>query len=356
MPTISLCMIVRNEEDVLDRCLRSVSDLVDEIILVDTGSTDRTKEIAAAYTEKLYEFSWIDDFAAARNFSFSQATCDYCMWLDADDILAEPDRQKFAVLKAGLTPAVDVVMLRYNTGFDESGNVTFSYYRERLVKNRVGMRWKGAVHEIIDTHGSRIYSDCAVTHRKLHPSDPDRNLRIFETLLQKGEALDPRQQFYYARELYYHGRYTDALTVLERFLDDGQGWLENQIDACRYCAYCLYNLNQPEPALQAFFRSFTYDLPRAEVCCDIGRHFFDQEHWAQAIYWYQQALSCERQDDRGGFVSPDDYGYTPCLQLCVCYNRLGQNDKAEAYNEQAASYKPDSLAVAHNRTYFQNLQ
>ncbi len=356
MPTISLCMIVRNEEDVLDRCLRSVSDLVDEIILVDTGSTDRTREIAAAYTEKLYDFPWIDDFAAARNFSFSKATCDYCIWLDADDILTQRDRQKFAVLKADLTPAVDVVMLRYNTGFDESGNVTFSYYRERLVKNHTDMRWKGAVHEVIDTHGNTIWSDCAVTHRKLHPSDPDRNLRIFENLLRNGTSLDPRQQFYYARELYYHRRYTDALTVLERFLDDGQGWLENQIDACRYCACCLYGLEQPERALQALFRSFAYDLPRAEVCCDIGRHFFDRERWAQAIYWYSQALGCERQDDRGGFISPDDYGYTPCLQLCVCYDRLGQHDKAAAYNERAAAYKPDSPAVAHNRAYFQSLK
>lgn len=356
MSTISLCMIVRNEEDVLDHCLRSVSDLVDEIIIVDTGSDDRTRKIAAAYTEKVYDFLWGDDFAAARNFSFSKASCDYCMWLDADDILAEPDRQKFAAIKADLTPAVDVVMMRYHTGFDESGNVTFSYYRERIIKNHAGMRWKGAVHEVIDTHGNTIYSDCAVTHRKLHPSDPDRNLRIFEALLQKGDVLDPRQQFYYARELYYHRRYADALRVLEHFLDAGQGWLENQIDACRHYAWCLYGLEQPERALQALFRSFTYDLPRAEICCDIGRHFFDRERWAQAIYWYSQALGCQRQDDRGGFISPDDYGYTPCLQLCVCYSRLGQNDKAKAYNEQAARYKPNSPAIAHNRVYFQSLQ
>lgn len=87
MNTISLCMIVRNEEDVLGRCLASAADLMDEIIIVDTGSTDHTKEIAAEYTEKIYDFPWIDDFSAARNTAFSKANCDYCMWLDADDIL-----------------------------------------------------------------------------------------------------------------------------------------------------------------------------------------------------------------------------------------------------------------------------
>ena len=65
--TISLCMIVKNEEQVLARCLESVKDIVDEIVLVDTGSEDKTREIARKYTEKIYEFIWQDDFAAARN-------------------------------------------------------------------------------------------------------------------------------------------------------------------------------------------------------------------------------------------------------------------------------------------------
>ena len=74
MITISLCMIVKNEEKVLARCLDSLEGLMDEIIIVDTGSTDRTKEIAAGYTDKIYDFEWVDDFSAARNFSFSKAT------------------------------------------------------------------------------------------------------------------------------------------------------------------------------------------------------------------------------------------------------------------------------------------
>ena len=95
MASISLCMIVKNEEDVLGRCLDSVADLVDEIVIVDTGSTDRTREIAARFTDQIFDFPWQDDFAAARNESFAHATMDYCMWLDADDVLLEEDREKF---------------------------------------------------------------------------------------------------------------------------------------------------------------------------------------------------------------------------------------------------------------------
>ena len=100
MITVSLCMIVKNEEDILARCLDSLKGLMDEIIIVDTGSTDRTKEIAANYTDKIYDFSWCDDFAAARNFSFSKATKEYIYAPDADEVLDEINRRRFMMLKA----------------------------------------------------------------------------------------------------------------------------------------------------------------------------------------------------------------------------------------------------------------
>lgn len=352
MPTVSLCMIVRNEEEVIARCLASVADLVDEIVIVDTGSTDRTKELVAAFTDKVYDFTWIDDFAVARNYAFDLGSMDYCMWLDADDVLLEEDRRAFRRLKERLVPDVNAVMMKYNTGFDENGNVTFSYYRERLIKNGVGMRWVGAVHEVVPTFGKTIYDHCAVTHSKLRPSDPERNLRIFESQIAKGERLDSRQQFYYGRELYYHKRYRDAIRVFEAFLDSGEGWLENVLDACAHCAYCYYGLGLEEEALRALLRSFVYDTPRAEQCCDLGKHFYDRRRYHQAIYWYSRALECHRDDSRGGFTAPDCYGYIPCIQLCVCYDALGDKKKAQLYNELAAKHKPDSPAVAANRQYF----
>ena len=93
--TISLCIIVKNEENTIARCLESVKGLCDEIIIVDTGSTDLTKQIVEKYTDRIVDFTWIDDFAAARNFAFSQATMDYILWLDADDILETQIKRNF---------------------------------------------------------------------------------------------------------------------------------------------------------------------------------------------------------------------------------------------------------------------
>ena len=115
MITISLCMIVKNEEEVLERCLNSLKGLMDEIIIVDTGSTDSTKEIAARYTDKIYDFSWCDDFAAARNFSFSKATQEYIYAPDADEVLDDTNRRRFMMLKAALLPEIEIVQMKYIT-------------------------------------------------------------------------------------------------------------------------------------------------------------------------------------------------------------------------------------------------
>ena len=95
-------MIVRDEEDHLAKCLESVRGLFDEIVIVDTGSVDRTKEIAREFGAKVFDFVWIDDFAAARNEALSHATGDYAFWLDADDVVEPAEREKLEALFSGL--------------------------------------------------------------------------------------------------------------------------------------------------------------------------------------------------------------------------------------------------------------
>lgn len=355
MCTISLCMIVKNEEAVLGRCLESAAALVDEIVIVDTDSTDATKEIARKFTDKLFDFPWVDDFAAARNFSFDRASGDYCMWLDADDVIAEPDRARFRAMREQLLPEADVVMMPYHTAFDSHGHPTFTYYRERVVRNEVRFRWAGAVHEAITPAGEIRWSDAAVSHKKSGAGDPDRNLRIYESQLAAGKVLDPRNQFYYARELWYHSRFEEAAAVLTAFLDGGKGWLENQIEACRLLSQCMTALGRDGDALSALLRSLTLDTPRAEVCCDMGSWFLARKQWRQAAFWYELALTRKRNDISGAFVSPDCYGYLPAIQLCICWYHLGDVEKAKAFNELAASFRPEDPSVLQNRTFFSSL-
>ena len=342
MATVSLCMIVKNEEGVLARCLGSAAPAVDEIVIVDTGSTDRTKEIARQFTNRIYDFAWVDDFSAARNFSFSKATMDYYFWLDADDVLEEEDCRALQALKQELR--CDVVMMQYRVG-------SITFYRERLLRRSAGWQWEGAVHEAITPRGEIQYSPITVTHQKEHVHDPGRNLRIYEKLLAEGGKWTPRDTFYYARELSYHGREQEAIAQFEAFLQEGEGWIEDQLEACRLLAECYRNIGEEEKAFAALFRSFLLDRPRAEHCCDIGDLLLKKEQDPLAVYWYETALSCSHRGS-GGFVSPDRYGVYPALQLCFCYHRMGREQEAEYWNDRAGAFDPTHPSVAFNRNFF----
>ncbi len=355
MVTISLCMIVKNEEMHIARCLDSVAELVDEIIIVDTGSTDRTVEIVSDYTAKVYSYPWNDNFSDARNHSFSRASMDYCMWMDADDILEETQKDGFLKLKQSLSLDTDIVMMKYHTSFDEAGRPSFSYFRERWIRNSEAYRWTGAVHEVIPPNGKVVYSEIAISHKKLGAGDADRNLNIYRRMIAGGALLEPRQQYYFGRELYYHGKYEEAVSVLEQFLRSDGGWVENKIEACLVCANCYYRLGQEETALLTLLRSMSYDLPRAELCCEIGKYFLEHGNFHNAVYWYETALSRPQNEYAGGFILPDCYDYIPLLQLCVCYDRLGDRQTAKEYNERAGACKPYSAAYLYNKQYFDSL-
>lgn len=355
MISISLCMIVKNEEKVLARCLESVKDIIDEVIIVDTGSSDKTKEIAFNYTDKVFCFKWCDDFSKARNFSFSKATKEYIMWLDADDVILKEDKEKLINLKRTLSKDTDIVMLKYNTGFDENGNVNFSYYRERILKREKNYTWISPVHEVIVPTGNVIYKDIAVTHKKNHGSHSKRNLKIFENMIKNGTLLDARQKFYYARELYYNGKYEEAISKFNEFLLDPLGWIENKINACLDLSYCYLKLNDKENAFLSLTRSFIYDTPRAEICCGIAKLFKNDKRYKEAIYWYNLATTLTPDFSSGAFYNLDTYNFIPYMELCVCYYAINDVKNSIKCNELAGKFKPNSTVYLNNKEFFKNL-
>ncbi|MGQ3379122.1 tetratricopeptide repeat-containing glycosyltransferase family 2 protein [Priestia endophytica] len=355
MVSISLCMIVKDEEDTIERCLNSVKELCDEIIIVDTGSTDKTKELARRYTKKLFDFKWVHHFAKARNFAFSKATKDYILWLDADDVILKDDLQKLLLLKQTLDQSVDAVMMPYNLAFDSSGNVTFSSKRHRLVKRSRNFQWIGAVHEYLAVGGKIIRQDAAVTHRSTKTEKSDRNLKIYQQNLKDGKTFSPRDLYYYANECFDHSLYDEAIAHYEKFLKSGLGWIEDCISACDKLAEIFIRKNEQDKAIKAALRSFEYDLPRAEHCCKLGYIYLTQQNIDKAIFWYDLAtkLDIQRAENTGGFVQKDYYTWIPHIQLCVCYDRIGNIEEAFEHNEKAREYAPTNPSVLYNKEYFE---
>ncbi len=341
-------MIVKNEQEVLARCLSSVCPYVDELIVCDTGSTDKTKEIALFYGAKLFDFAWIDDFAAARNFSFSQATKDYILWLDADDVL--PDGKKLISLKKRLTKGnYDVVRCPYDLG----ENRALTFYRERILKKSANFKWRGCVHECIAPRG-RVLDDRSlrVLHLGSSKQKKDRNLRVYEGYLAHGNILSPRDIFYYAREQYYNALYDGAIETLQPLYTARGAWYVNLIEGCKIEALCYLALGKTDEAIAALFKSFSFGEPRAAILCELGGIFRKQHRYREAIYWLNSALFCKNHVKEGDFYSPLDRTLRPYLELTCAYYDLGEYDNAVRFHCLAEKRHPDHPSVTQNRAFF----
>jgi len=351
MNMLSVCLIVKDEEEVLFRCLESIKSFSDEIIVVDTGSSDSTVAVARSFTDKVYDFKWRDDFSAARNFSFSKATSPYVMWLDADDIVTQECAAEILRLKERCD--FDVAMLKYAAAFDSDGKPTFVYYRERIFRRLLNFQWEGAVHEAITPRGRTIYSNACIHHKKIKENAPLRNLNIYQKNISAGGSLSPREKFYYGRELFFNNMFSECIAVLSDYLS-GEGWAENKVEACRTLYRAYKKLGRVEDALRSLACGFLFSFPHAEDCCIIAEHFEQTEDFRSAIYWYERALDCSEREEDGGFVNIDYRGFIPAIRLCVLYDKTGDLQTAYRYNEIAGSFKPNDKSYLFNKKYFKS--
>lgn len=347
MKSLSLCMIVKNEEENLERCLSSVFEIFDEIIIVDTGSTDNTKAIAKKFTNKVYDFIWVDDFSLARNFGIKKATCDYFMWLDADDIITKDNLEKLKKLKSEIIDE-DVFMLKYAINFDENNNPTFEYYRERICKNNGNFLFHDFVHEAITPSGKVKYLDIVVEHRKTKENKKGRNLILYEKNKNK-TTFSARQQFYYSRELYYNNKIKKAITNFKKFLKMDNAFLENKIEAHLNLSNCYIVLKDYKKAKQTLFDSFMLDTPRSEILCNLAYIYNIEQDYIKAIYYFNLATKNAPNLKSGAFIQKECYNYIPFIEMCVCYFNLKEYEKAYFYNELALKNKPNDKNCLNNK-------
>jgi glycosyltransferase involved in cell wall biosynthesis/tetratricopeptide (TPR) repeat protein len=222
----SLCLIVKNEEANLPDCLASAAGLFDETVVVDTGSTDRTKDIARAHGARVFDFPWIDSFAAARNECLRQASGEWIFWLDADDRLDAPDRDKLRALFSGLKDEHVAYVLKCVCD-SEPGTSPTVVDHVRLFRRRADVRWEHRVHEQIlpsirRSGGEVRWADAAVRHvgyrdPALRRNKLDRDLRLLHR--EREELGDHPFTLFNLGSVYQElGRYDDAIPVLRQSL------------------------------------------------------------------------------------------------------------------------------------------
>jgi tetratricopeptide (TPR) repeat protein len=227
---LSLCMIVKNEEQNLPLCIAPLRPVLDEIVVVDTGSTDRTKEIARELGARVFDFPWVDDFSAARNESIRRATGNYILWLDGDDRVDESEVHKLARLKSMLSPRKDKGYYLYvNSQSPIDGETQFCQLR--IFPRVPGAKFRGRVHEQIFHRLTRlgiplIQADIVIRHtgyptKATVVQKSERNLRL---ILKEIEADpdDPIWHYNAARTLAGIHRQAEAIVHLRKVLENAK--------------------------------------------------------------------------------------------------------------------------------------
>lgn len=349
--TLSLCMIVKNEEDVLARILSMAKIFCDEIIIVDTGSEDNTIAVAEKFTDKIYTTPFVD-FSSARNYSLSKATCDYVMWLDADDFISEKNSLEFLNLKNSLVDE-DMIMCPYVTAFDEADKPVFSYYRERIFKNESGFRFEGKVHEAVCPKGKVVLKDIAVEHRKTKPAAPLRNLNIYQKSISDGEILSTRDLYYYANELYYNNMYSQALATYEEYGARKDFFTADKIQSLINSSNILISQRRFDKALEKISATYAYTLPTPTILCQIGYVLQQWGKYELSDYFYLAALQA-KENNVFSFVNSDYQAYIPYVQLGFNNYLSGNIDMAIYYTSQALAVKPYGKVALENNAYYLN--
>ncbi|HIH11662.1 TPA: tetratricopeptide repeat protein [Candidatus Woesearchaeota archaeon] len=308
MVTVSLCMIVKDEEQFLECCLQSVQGVVDEIVIVDTGSSDRTKEIAARFTSSLFDFGWVDDFAAARNYALSKATSDWILILDADEVLDEQSHT--LVREALLNSAVDgytIITRNYSNHSSQSGwqslidpvrfgqNVFYGWspsQKVRLFRRLPGVLFEGCVHEVVEPSLKRLHlvvqSLPLVVHHYGAVRGSTDKLKSYLALAKKKVAVhqqDPQAYLELGIEYKEAGNLDAARQVFRQGLSFGRS------------SHLIFNLAVVEEKLgnlveakTLFFRLVEEKEFLIEALAGLGYCYFQEGNITEAERYYQKAL------------------------------------------------------------------
>lgn len=270
MKTLSIAIIAKNEQALIARCLESVQG-ADQIVVVDTGSTDSTKEIARSLNAEVYEFPWVDDYSAARNAALLHCTGDYVLSIDCDEFLEEGGIEK-------IREAIESGQSGYTIRM-KSEEFEQYHHPVRLFKRDEHIFWIGRGHEVVNVQGT--YTDILITYgySPAHTSDPDRMFRIMQKAVN--ENPNPRNLYYLAREFYYRHRYEEAIPLFQRCAGTSQ-WLPEKADAMLTIARCHWFMSRGEDARRVCLETIRVNPMFKEALLFMSELHFSpyKEKWA----------------------------------------------------------------------------
>lgn len=347
---LTASMIIRNEEYFLADCLDSIKDIVDEIVIVDTGSTDQGKKIAESFGARVFDFPWCDDFAAARNESLRHSRGEWILYIDADERVRNTDRKALEKCLTDYKKVAFTVRFRPYLGF--------TTYREyRLFRNDPRIRFNGYIHETIvpSLHAVSAEDSITIGHCDLtiehegYEGNQDHKHKRNLPLLREQLKEDPKRVYcwwhlgWVLKGLGDEGGAEDAwLSAIEVIREKRK---RDMSDSLPYADLARLRLNNGkdvkvliDEALQLFPNQYLLMWIKGQIKISYGK-------LEDAISLFKRLISVDAQEVEDEKLAYDEkiftvFSYEP---LANCYFKLGQYEEAAYYYGLCSTSEPNNL-------------
>lgn len=348
---ISVCMIVKNEEKIIEKSLKAISKYNFEIVVIDTGSTDKTKNIALKYTDKVFDYKWKDDFSSARNFSIDKATSKYILVIDADEIIESIDINSLKEAIDGSDCKVGRI-LRIN---EYSRDDQSFKYKERVNRlfNKDYYKYAGRIHEQIVRYDNKSYDtyniNIIVNHSGYENDEIKRKDKISRNITLLKQELqergdDPYILYQLGKSYYMKDEYDKSIDYFIKAMDfDLDTKLEYVQDMIESYGYALINTKRYIEALDIInlYNEFNSSCDFVFLC---GLIYMNNGLFEKAINEFSKSLTFNNSKMEGS------NSYLANYNIGVIYECLGDKDKAYRFYKKCRGYKLADKAI--NRIKF----
>ena len=354
--TLSLCMIVKNEEKYLHDCLQSVCDIVDQIVIVDTGSEDKTIEIAKEFGAEIHHFDWVDDFSAARNESIKQATSEWILWLDADERLESLSKNEIQkILKPESKPVIYKVQIKSIVNDGENVRLSSAH---RLFTNKKGLHFTGKIHEQISISAAKLGAEERQSNLILEHLGYDldaegqkkkdrRNLK----LLKKSVQEDPQNAYAHFTLAQQYGLLKEWNKALKHYeIAERLGQLDTELMASllNTKAESLFNLKKYNQVKESCNKSIQKEATQIGAYYMLYRTADTQGETEECIKQLKLILkntkilkNKTKSISTDVLIAEEKVLYT----LALNYLKLEQTDTAKEYLNKTLEINPDNYKI-----------
>lgn len=342
MLPISVCIIAKNEEKYIEECLRRLKPYHYEIVLADTGSTDRTVEIARKYTDRIFSFTWCNDFSAARNFVVSKASHDLILHIDCDEFVEYIDEKVLQKLIRENPKAAGRILLKNR--FTQDGQPSVEYVRLSRLADRRFFHYTGAIHEQLEPLASDISKkvyDAPVTilHVGYDGSEEEmrqKSLRNISLLEKELQVQGPDAYLYYQlgqscmKIQDYEKAYDWFNLGLSMDVDPALDYVQIMVESY---GYCLLDLKRNREALQLLNIYDTFAV-RADFVFLMGLIYMNNAFFEEAIEEFKKSTTMEK------FSVEGTNSYRSFYNIGVIYECTGHLREAKDYYKKCGNYEP----------------